>query len=114
MTAEPKNFIRCESRAAVQRKGGTVPLLAFLFLPVCLFAALPSAAFALTGDGTADNLYLISSEADLWDLHESVKTNAGAHARLTADITLSLRDSKMWYGMCVDGYSGTFDGGALR
>lgn len=91
----------------------TVHLLTFLLLPVCLFAALPAAAFALTGDGTADNPYLISSATDLWDFHERVQTNAGAHARLIADITLCLGDSKMWYGMCSDGYAGTFDGGGF-
>lgn len=110
MTAEPKNFICCEPRSAARRKGGIVNLLTFLFLPICLLAAQPAAAFALTGDGTADNPYLISSEADLWDFHERVQTNALAHARLTADITLGLGDSKMWYGMCADGYTGTFDG----
>lgn len=112
MTTEQKNFIHGKP-CAERRKGGIVHLLTFLFLPVCLFAALPAAAFALTGDGTADNPYLISSEADLWDFHERVKTNAEAHARLTADITLSLGDSKMWYGMCSDGYAGTFDGGGF-
>ncbi|MBP5242558.1 MAG: hypothetical protein J6Z36_02585, partial [Clostridia bacterium] len=67
-------------------------------------------AYALSGSGTAESPYLISTKADLETFRN--KVNAGetsANAQLTADINL---ENSAWtpIGTGSNKYSGTFDG----
>lgn len=71
--------------------------------------SLPTSAAELSGDGTADSPYLIATEADLIAFRDKVNGGeAGACARLTADISLTGNWTAI--GTQDSSYSGTFDG----
>lgn len=91
----------------------------FLFtlaIPLSLLALTfsPLPALALGGAGTAEDPYVISSEADLKEFRAIVNgesetaQNASAHAALAADVTLT----EEWTpaGTEAAPYTGTFDG----
>lgn len=71
--------------------------------------ALPSFAAGRSGNGTADAPYLIATEADLVAFRNKVNGGeTGAHARLTADITLTASWTAI--GTQDAPFTGTFDG----
>ena len=106
-----------ESKCGATRRSAWPPTrsltLRSMILGILIFALAisPGAAFALTGNGTLESPYEISNAEELAEFRDIVNDgSAGAHAKLTKNITLS---SENWTPIGKDGgtaYTGTFDG----
>lgn len=108
-----------ESKCGATRRSAWPPTrsltLRSMILGILIFALAisPGAAFALTGDGTPESPYKISNAEELAEFRDIVNNgSAGAHAKLTKNITLS---SENWTPIGNDYdkdivYTGTFDG----
>lgn len=86
-------------------------LLSILLLLCMVLTLLPTAVFAMNGDGTAENAYLLSNADDLKLFRDLVNSgNTGICAVLTDDIDLNHEN---WTPIGPDrdsAYTGTFDG----
>lgn len=105
-----------ESKCGATRRSAWPPTrsltLRSVILGILIFALAisPGAAFALTGGGTPESPYEISNAEELAKFRDIVNNgSAGAHAKLTKNITLS---SENWtpIGNYNTPYSGAFDG----
>lgn len=106
-----------ESKCGATRRSAWPPTrsltLRSMILGILIFALVisPGAAFALTGYGTPESPYEISNAEELAEFRDIVNNgSAGAHAKLTQNITLS---SENWTPIGKDdgtAYTGAFDG----
>lgn len=75
-----------------------------LIIALLVLAIMPTSVFALSGNGTVDDPYIVSSEADL----KLVKNDMKANYRLGANIALTSAWSPI--GDASEPFSGVFDG----
>ncbi len=88
----------------------TLSIILSLIMALSAFSVMPFSAFALNGEGTAENPYKIGTAAELKEFRDLVNGGAyGACAVLTADIDLG---NEAWtpIGSNSKKYIGTFDG----
>ena len=94
------------------RKKSFTSALAVLLSLMMILVMFPANAFAMDGEGTTADPYIIATAADLYEF--AIKVNEGdntACAVLTADITLLIDTNWTPIGNDSNQYNGTFDGG---
>lgn len=105
------NGARNEGGSFMRKKSFTSALAVLLSLMMIL-VMFPANAFAMDGEGTTADPYIIATAADLYEF--AIKVNEGdntACAVLTADITLLIDTNWTPIGNDSNQYNGTFDGG---
>ena len=94
------------------RKKSFKSALTVLLSLMMILVMFPANAFAMDGEGTTADPYIIATAADLYEF--AIKVNEGdntACAVLTADITLLIDTNWTPIGNDSNQYNGTFDGG---